>query len=69
MQWHTLDIIEVCTRLGVSDKTGLDVPMAARRLAKNGKNVITPPSKNYAKKIFFYFFGGKHTVTVTMGSQ
>lgn len=34
--------------------------MAARRLVKNGKNVISPPPKNLTKKIFFYIFGGKH---------
>jgi sodium/potassium-transporting ATPase subunit alpha len=32
--------------------------MVTRRLAKYGKNVISPPPKNLAKKIFFYIFGG-----------
>ncbi|KAJ7583582.1 hypothetical protein C8J56DRAFT_213171 [Mycena floridula] len=58
LQWHILDILEICTRLGVSEKSGLDAPMAARRLATNGKNIISPPPKNYLKKLFFYVFGG-----------
>lgn len=49
---------EICTRLGVSEKRGLDASMAARRLAKNGKNVISRPPNNLARKIFFYIFGG-----------
>jgi len=43
----------------VSDKVGLDPQMAARRLEQNGKNVISPPPKHLAKKIFFYIFGGE----------
>lgn len=58
LEWHTLSSSEVCTRLGVVPKLGLDGPMAQRRLATNGKNVISPPPRNLAKKIFFYIFGG-----------
>jgi sodium/potassium-transporting ATPase subunit alpha len=46
------------TRLGVSPKSGLDSPMVTRRLAKYGRNVISPPPRNLARKIFFYIFGG-----------
>ncbi|KAJ7039338.1 hypothetical protein C8F04DRAFT_1220121 [Mycena alexandri] len=56
--WHVLSAQEVCTRLGVSETRGLDADIAARRLAKNGKNVISKPPRNLAKKIFFYIFGG-----------
>ncbi|KAJ7876513.1 hypothetical protein B0H14DRAFT_3083125 [Mycena olivaceomarginata] len=56
--WHTLSVDEICTRLGVSDKRGLDRSIAARRLAKNGKNVISRPPKNLARRIFVYIFGG-----------
>ncbi|KAF7333008.1 Calcium ATPase [Mycena venus] len=56
--WHTLSSQEVCTRLGVSETRGLDASIAARRLANNGKNVISRPPKNLARKIFFYIFGG-----------
>ncbi|KAF9068133.1 hypothetical protein BDP27DRAFT_1266640 [Rhodocollybia butyracea] len=58
LEWHNLSSDEVATRVGVSPKTGLDTPMAARRLTKNGKNVISPPPRNLPKKIFFYVFGG-----------
>lgn len=58
LDWHELDTLEVLTRLGVSEKTGLDGPMITRRLAQNGKNVITPPPKNLPRRIFFYIFGG-----------
>ncbi|KAJ7366054.1 hypothetical protein DFH08DRAFT_162880 [Mycena albidolilacea] len=56
--WHTLSVDEICTRLGVSDKLGLDRSIAVRRLAKNGKNVISRPPKNLAHRIFVYIFGG-----------
>ncbi|KAF9078799.1 hypothetical protein BDP27DRAFT_1412741 [Rhodocollybia butyracea] len=59
LEWHNLSANEVATLVGVSPKTGLDSPMAARRLSQNGKNVISPPPRNLTKKIFFYFFGGK----------
>ncbi|KAJ7618585.1 hypothetical protein FB45DRAFT_1007358 [Roridomyces roridus] len=58
LNWHALAEDDVCTRLGVNYKQGLDAAMAARRLAKNGKNVISRPPKNLARKIFFYIFGG-----------
>ncbi|KAJ7227924.1 hypothetical protein C8J57DRAFT_1092819 [Mycena rebaudengoi] len=56
--WHTLSTHDVCTRLGVSDQRGLDASIAARRLAKNGRNVLSRPPSNLARKIFFYIFGG-----------
>ncbi|KAF7291797.1 Calcium ATPase [Mycena chlorophos] len=56
--WHTLSTQDVCNRLGVSASVGLDGPIAARRLATNGRNVISRPPKNLARKIFFYIFGG-----------
>ncbi|KAJ7211563.1 hypothetical protein GGX14DRAFT_534540 [Mycena pura] len=56
--WHILSAQEVCNRLGVSAVVGLDGPIAARRLAANGKNVLSRPPKNLPKKIFFYIFGG-----------
>ncbi|KAG9222104.1 hypothetical protein CCMSSC00406_0009285 [Pleurotus cornucopiae] len=58
LEWHTLSKEELCIRCGVSDKVGLDVAMAARRLASNGRNVIRPPPRNYIKMILGYIFGG-----------
>ncbi|KAK7001680.1 calcium ATPase [Favolaschia claudopus] len=56
--WHTLAADEVCTRLSVSPTHGLDTAIASRRLATNGRNVISRPPKNLFRKIFFYIFGG-----------
>uniref|UniRef100_A0A0W0FSB1 Cation-transporting P-type ATPase N-terminal domain-containing protein n=1 Tax=Moniliophthora roreri TaxID=221103 RepID=A0A0W0FSB1_MONRR len=58
LEWHQLSANEVCNRLGVSEKAGLDSPMVARRQKRDGKNVIKPPPKNIAKKIFVCTFGG-----------
>lgn len=58
LEWHTLSKEDLCVRCGVSDKVGLDVVMAARRLASNGRNVISPPPRNYIKMILGYIFGG-----------
>ncbi|SCV72109.1 BQ2448_4803 [Microbotryum intermedium] len=58
VEWHKFSPEEVCERLGVSPAVGLDVEMAQRRLAKDGKNVISPPPQNLPKKIFFFIFGG-----------
>lgn len=59
LEWHSLPAVEVCTRLGVSPKRGLDGPMASRRLSKYGRNAITPPPKRWFWKIFKYIFGGE----------
>jgi hypothetical protein len=56
--WHLLSVAEICTRFGVAEDRGLDASIAARRLEKNGKNVISKPPSNLARKIFFYIFGG-----------
>ncbi|KAF9487492.1 P-type ATPase-like protein [Pleurotus eryngii] len=58
LEWHTLSKEDLCVRCGVSDKVGLDVAMAARRLASNGRNVISPQPRNYIKIILGYIFGG-----------
>lgn len=58
LEWHILSADEVCIRLGVSSKSGLDQPMVVRRLQRDGKNVIPPPPSNLMKKIFFAVFGG-----------
>ncbi|KAJ6489874.1 hypothetical protein C8R45DRAFT_1062204 [Mycena sanguinolenta] len=56
--WHTLSADDVCTRLAVSPKRGLDKSIAMRRLAKDGKNVLSRPPKNLVRKILSYIFGG-----------
>jgi hypothetical protein len=46
LKWHTLPRDEVLQRLGCSDKVGLDVDMATKRLQKNGPNEVTPHRPN-----------------------
>ncbi|KAH8826911.1 hypothetical protein DL96DRAFT_1669665 [Flagelloscypha sp. PMI_526] len=58
LEWHTLLADEVCNRLGVSSKSGLDSPMVTRRLQRDGKNSIPPPPRHILKKIFWATFGG-----------
>ncbi|TFK59554.1 calcium ATPase [Pluteus cervinus] len=62
LEWHSLPTSEVCTRLQVSPKRGLDGQMASRRLSKFGKNVISPPPKRWWRKLLKYFFGGFGTL-------
>ncbi|KIY71864.1 calcium ATPase [Cylindrobasidium torrendii FP15055 ss-10] len=64
LEWHKLEEDEICVRLAVSRKVGLDAPLAARRLKRDGKNIIKPPPNNWAKKVFFATFGGFGTLLV-----
>ncbi|KAK4049497.1 hypothetical protein OIO90_005448 [Microbotryomycetes sp. JL221] len=57
LDWHKISTQEACTRLGVAPDVGLDQAIVTRRLAK-GKNRITPPAKNYGRRILGYIFGG-----------
>ncbi|KAM0791484.1 hypothetical protein ACM66B_005937 [Microbotryomycetes sp. NB124-2] len=57
LDWHKISVQEVCNRLGVAPDVGLDQAIVARRLAK-GKNTISPPPKNYGRRILGYFLGG-----------
>lgn len=51
LDWHKLSIDELCQRLGVAPKSGLDKEMAAKRLAKDGRNVLSPPRTNWFAKV------------------
>lgn len=53
LEWHKLGVHELCQRLGVAAKVGLDGEMASRRLAKDERNAISPPPKNLPKKVGF----------------
>lgn len=53
LEWHSLSTEEVAQRLGVSPTAGLDPDIAARRLSKDGKNIITPPRINWFTKVCF----------------
>lgn len=62
LDWHKLDASEVCQRLNVSPKAGLDREQVKRRLHAHGYNEMTPPSNNVLLKWFWYVFGGFGTV-------
>lgn len=58
LDWHSVTAEEVCTRLGVSPDLGLDKEIAARRMSKDGKNVMSKRKTNWPKKISGYIFSG-----------
>ncbi|KXN71431.1 hypothetical protein CONCODRAFT_5866, partial [Conidiobolus coronatus NRRL 28638] len=60
--YHTLSLDDVSSRYNTNIKGGLDGSSAAKRLARNGKNVISPPPSNYFKKFIDYTFGGFSTL-------
>ncbi|KAH8926651.1 calcium ATPase [Atractiella rhizophila] len=58
LKYHKLTVPELLTSQSTSPTLGLDASQIQRRLQRYGKNVITPPPKNWGRKIFFYFMGG-----------
>jgi sodium/potassium-transporting ATPase subunit alpha len=54
---HKIPVNEVYTRFSTSPALGLE-RAAVQRLAKLGKNVISPPPTQYYKKVLNYVFGG-----------
>ncbi|EST06947.1 P-type ATPase, A domain protein [Kalmanozyma brasiliensis GHG001] len=58
LDFHTVSPDALAQRFNVSPDAGLDSPAAARRLERNGKNVLTQKKNKYWKKLFNYTFGG-----------
>ncbi|EMD41765.1 hypothetical protein CERSUDRAFT_90341 [Gelatoporia subvermispora B] len=58
LDWHKIATEEVLQRLNVSSKTGLETSQAQRRLHSAGKNAISPPPKNWTRKILGWLLGG-----------
>ncbi|KAH8819371.1 putative Na/K ATPase alpha 1 subunit [Xylogone sp. PMI_703] len=58
IKFHLLDPSQLCLELNVISEKGLGIDEAASRLARDGKNSFQHRRQNYAKKIFFYVFGG-----------
>ncbi|EMD41764.1 hypothetical protein CERSUDRAFT_42386 [Gelatoporia subvermispora B] len=58
LDWHKITVEEVLQRLNVSSKTGLETSQAQRRLQSAGKNVMSPPPKNWMRKILGWLLGG-----------
>ncbi|KAJ1914482.1 hypothetical protein IWQ60_008792, partial [Tieghemiomyces parasiticus] len=58
VDFHKLDLHELATLFGTSTATGLEAPAAAKRLDRDGRNLITPPKSNYFLKLLGYCIGG-----------
>lgn len=58
LSFHQLAVDQICQQLNVSSSQGLSEEGAARRLERDGQNTLPRPKTNYAKKIFWYLFGG-----------
>ncbi|RMD39512.1 hypothetical protein DV735_g5616, partial [Chaetothyriales sp. CBS 134920] len=57
LEWHTLSQVEIFKKLETSE-AGLTSAEAKGRVAKYGRNVLSPPPSQLPQKIFGYFFGG-----------
>jgi sodium/potassium-transporting ATPase subunit alpha len=58
LRFHQLTTDQICQQLNVSSSQGLSAETAARRLERDGANTLPRPKTNYAKKLFWYVFGG-----------
>ncbi|KAJ5096959.1 hypothetical protein N7456_007680 [Penicillium angulare] len=58
LDFHTIPQDKICQEFNVDPRFGLSVEAAAKRLQRDGKNIIAHHRENYLKKIFFYVFGG-----------
>ncbi|KAL2132267.1 hypothetical protein VTI74DRAFT_4007 [Chaetomium olivicolor] len=58
LNFHQLTKDQICQQLNVASDQGLSEENAARRLARDGGNTLPKPKTNYAKKLFWYLFGG-----------
>ncbi|BFZ56820.1 hypothetical protein PYCC9005_003868 [Savitreella phatthalungensis] len=65
LDWHRISIEEVAQRLDSSRTAGLTTETARSKLARDGKNKLTPVSKKWLQRIFWYVFGGFGSLLVT----
>jgi hypothetical protein len=57
LDFHSITPLEVCNRFNVSPEIGLDSSAAAKRLARNGPNALSPKKSQLWKKLLRYVFG------------
>ncbi|KAJ8113514.1 hypothetical protein OPT61_g4374 [Boeremia exigua] len=67
LQWHTLDVEELCRRLSVDTNQGLSEDQIKRRIAEYGRNKMSPPPSGLVGKIMGYFFGGFGSILLGAG--
>ncbi|KAH6972856.1 hypothetical protein BKA56DRAFT_492213 [Ilyonectria sp. MPI-CAGE-AT-0026] len=58
LQYHELQVEQLCQQLNVSSGEGLSENAAAVRLERDGNNSLPHPKTNYIKKTLKYIFGG-----------
>lgn len=67
LEWHTLEIDELCRRLSVDTNGGLSNDQIKRRIEMYGRNKMTPPRSGMFGKVMGYFFGGFGSILVGAG--
>ncbi|KAJ4332729.1 hypothetical protein N0V87_008155 [Didymella glomerata] len=67
LEWHTLEVEELCRRLSVDTNQGLSEDQIKRRVAEYGRNKISPPPSGLVGKIAGYFFGGFGSILLGAG--
>ncbi|CAG7558902.1 unnamed protein product [Fusarium equiseti] len=58
LQYHELQVEQLCQQFNVSAGEGLSESAAATRLERDGKNTLPHPKTNYIKRTLKYIFGG-----------
>ncbi|KAH6880671.1 hypothetical protein B0T10DRAFT_581214 [Thelonectria olida] len=58
LQYHELQVEQLCQQLNVSPGVGLSENSAAVRLERDGTNSLPHPKTNYIKRTLRYVFGG-----------
>ncbi|KAJ4384096.1 hypothetical protein N0V86_000941 [Didymella sp. IMI 355093] len=67
LEWHTLEVEELCRRLSVDTNQGLSEDQIKRRVAEYGRNKMSPPPSGLVGKIAGYFFGGFGSILLGAG--
>lgn len=58
LEYHKVDVDQLCQQLNVSLEQGLSKHAAEIRLNRDGKNMLPKPKTKYMRKIISYLFGG-----------
>ncbi|KAK0528291.1 hypothetical protein OC834_004105 [Tilletia horrida] len=62
LEWHSLPVDDVLSRLSASATTGLDSDQVKRRIARYGPNKMSKPPSPWFRKLVSYVFGGFGTL-------
>jgi sodium/potassium-transporting ATPase subunit alpha len=67
LEWHTLSVNDVETRLSTSLVQGLSTDQVEWKAKKFGKNVPSKPPSNLLSRVFGYLFGGFGSILLIGG--